>query len=86
MPWLRHLLQPLTKPMEIEGDCGSERGPQTIPTVKFDPSTVTRVSKQTFEEISSCLTISKRDMFDRFMTLHYVPYWQAGICTCCLQH
>jgi uncharacterized protein with gpF-like domain len=45
MSWLRHLLQPLTKPIEIEGDSRSGRGPQTMPSDKFDPSTVSKSVK-----------------------------------------
>lgn len=40
MSWLRRLVQPFTKPTEIEGHSGSGQGMKTMPTVKFDPSTV----------------------------------------------
>ena len=40
MSWLRRLLQPFTKPTEIKGHSKSSTGLRAIPTVKFDPSTV----------------------------------------------
>ena len=45
MPWLRRLLQPLTKPTEIKGDYRSGLSLQTMPTVKFDPSAVSESVK-----------------------------------------
>lgn len=41
MSWLRRLLQTFTEQTEIKGDSRSGLGLQTMPTVKFDPSTVT---------------------------------------------
>jgi hypothetical protein len=42
MFWLRRLLQPFTKPTEIKRHSRSELGLQAIPTVTFDPSTVSK--------------------------------------------
>lgn len=44
MSWLRGLLQ-LTKPTEIEDRSRSSPGLQAMPTVKFDPSTVSKSVK-----------------------------------------
>lgn len=40
MSWLRRLLQPFTKPPEIESHSRPVPKQQAMPTVKFDPSTV----------------------------------------------
>ncbi len=45
MSWLRRLVQPFTKPIEIEGHSRSGPGLKTMPTVKFDPSTVSKSVK-----------------------------------------
>jgi hypothetical protein len=45
MSWLRRLVQPLTKPTEIEEHSRSGPGLKTIPTVKFDPSAVSKSVK-----------------------------------------
>lgn len=45
MSWLRHLLQPSTKPTEVKGHSRSGLGSQSMPTIKFDPSTVSKSAK-----------------------------------------
>jgi hypothetical protein len=45
MSWLRRLLQPFTKPTEIKGHSRSKLSLQAMPTVKFDPSTVSKSVK-----------------------------------------
>jgi hypothetical protein len=45
MSWLRRLLQPFTKRTEIRGRSRSGLGLQAMPTVKFDPSTVSKSVK-----------------------------------------
>jgi hypothetical protein len=45
MSWLRGLLQPFTKSTEIKGHSRSGTGPQAMPTVKFDSSTVSKIVK-----------------------------------------
>jgi hypothetical protein len=45
MSWLRRLLQPFTKPTEIQDHSRTWPGLQAMPTVKFDPSTVSKSVK-----------------------------------------
>ena len=45
MSWLRRLFRSSAKPTEANGHSRSDRGPQAMPIIKFDPSTVSESVK-----------------------------------------
>ena len=83
MSWLRRLLQPSTKPTEVKKD----RSPsvryamEAIPTIKFDPSVVTKSVKADLQRNVELLAGWKRNKSSRFTSLLCVLLWDAGTST-----
>ena len=88
MSWLRRLLQPSTKPTEVKKDYSPSvrYAMEAMPTIKFDPSLVTKSVKADLRRNVELLAGLERNTLVRFMTLRCVLCWQAGICACCLLH
>ena len=81
MSWLRRLLQTSTKPTEGKRDYSPSvrHAMEAMPTVKFDPSVVTKSVKADLRRNIELLDDLGKKHVKRFTRLPCVSSWDAGI-------
>ena len=81
MSWLRRFLQPSNKPTEVEKDSSPSvrYAMEAMPTIKFDPSVVTKSVKADLRRNGELLAgDGKRNTSNRSTSLLCGPSWVDG--------